>query len=352
MKKRLLALIMTLCVAVAMVAPAIAVSDSSRDNVVLQRIGHGEYAVVGDSDFLAVKQSSSHSLSNGRDIITAKKTDDSKILYLSGNNYLCETHVGTYQLTEKLAIDSNTSLATAKRTLDNYNADDVMKNIEDIVNAQRELGNDELLIEIYVPAILTANAANGQVTYPETEYYLFRDMNGKLWQMRDIYVKYWHLYTELTKVKGTNASSSAGAFVDVVISAVGLSNTSVSVFGLGKSLLSLYTAIYGPVVYSSSGDETWAKIIYDRLEKTSQFKGTSGSYLTGKKSDRVWLDRLFTYQYYSQHGRNYTREDSINRVKETEQWNDGQAVIARVGTEPPITAKLYGKYKAYLNGVI
>jgi len=117
MKKRLIALVMTLCVAVSMAAPASAVSDSS-DNVVLQRIGRGEYAVVGDSNFLAVKQLSSQSLSNGRDIITAKKTDDSKILYLSGNNYLCETHVGTYQLTEKLAIDSNTSLATAKRTLD------------------------------------------------------------------------------------------------------------------------------------------------------------------------------------------------------------------------------------------
>ena len=50
MKKRLIALVMTLCMAAALVVPASAVSGSSRDNVVLQRIGHGEYDISSETN--------------------------------------------------------------------------------------------------------------------------------------------------------------------------------------------------------------------------------------------------------------------------------------------------------------
>ena len=50
MKKRLIALVMPLCMAAALVVPASAVSGSSRDNVVLQRIGHGEYDISSETN--------------------------------------------------------------------------------------------------------------------------------------------------------------------------------------------------------------------------------------------------------------------------------------------------------------
>lgn len=163
--------------------------------------------------------------------------------------------------------------------------------------------------------------------------------------MKDANIKYVNLTSSMVEFEGTNAKAQAEGFVNVVVSAVGTVSKTISVFGVGKSLYDLYKAAVGPVDYGRGGDRTNSLLVYDRIVKrTSVYQTGVDEYIEGCVSQKVWLNRLDTYQFYGATGVAKLLQPSINKEHFSENFNNPSMAILMAGPiyfDEPIRAKLY-----------
>lgn len=202
-------------------------------------------------------------------------------------------------------------------------------------------GNDSFSIESFVPSTISNDVSINAGT-TETSYYSYRDSAGTTWRLRDVRVKYSHLSSGMIAYSGALAKNRAEAFVNYMVSAIGTISKTVSVFGWGKSLYDWYAAVRGPVQYSSGEDYTSSSVIFDRIEKESQYYvSTTQSYATGKISHKTWTDRLDTYQYYAATGEAEFFQPTVNVEHYSQYWENNEKTISRCGWEDYHKAKLY-----------
>jgi ACT domain-containing protein len=120
----------------------------------------------------------------------------------------------------------------------------------------------------------------------------------------------------------------------------------VSAFGIGQSLYSLYRSIVGPVSYGSGGDRTYSLIVFDRIVKTtSVYISATNEYREGCISQKVWLNRLDTYQFYAATGVAKLLQPSLNVAHCSENYDNPIMAITSISryVDLPIKAKLYNE---------
>ena len=122
--------------------------------------------------------------------------------------------------------------------------------------------------------------------------------------------------------KGSNAKAVSDAIFNVVLAAGGTVNTTVSLFGVGLSLLDLYKAYTGMNVVTGNGnDQLFYDVIYDKLVKQT-FASPFGDWLFGCQPYKVWFNYLYTNQYFVSAGQWYPQNYTINRIKYSQSYNN------------------------------
>jgi len=278
--------------------------------------GHGEYTVHKING--SINNNSDKKTMLPENMISIIPTEDDEMYYVSDNKYLVNVYDDKYILAEKVTI--NSKLYDDNIVIfDNYNIpEDVKNNIESVMISQMEMGNNDLGIELYVPAAVSSDV---QIMANEplgTTYYNY-EYDNIIYHMMDYSVKYYNLSTGMIERTGTSALATAKTFTDFVLSIPGvvvdeIVEHVISAFGLFESAYDLYVAICGPVVYGSSGDRLYTSLIYDRIVKYTYVQDpVFGDYPEPScVAHKVWLNRHDTYQYYSSTGESHLAKESIN----------------------------------------
>lgn len=306
-------IIITLCVSTYSVTYATSSSKilDEQSNLVLQMDEYGQYKIATQK---------------GYETVSAKATEDEEIFHLYDNKYVTWAYDDIYQLVDKIDVDIN-DFKLNNSIFSQYGiSQTLIDNMEKAIVEQKEIGNDNFAISIYAPSMI--NAKQGNVT-TEYSYYYY---NGK--HFRDISVKYWHMRTDMIENKGSNAKDIANAFINFIISAIGVGSTSVSAFGAGLSALDVYQAAYGTVSYGSHADYTNTLVVYDKIEKQTDMEFAGSWHDPGCISYKVWLDRNDTYQFYSSSGNSHLSKTPINFTYYSESF---QSAAARVLYNFPTT---------------
>ena len=254
-----------------------------------------------------------------------------------------------YLLTKKINVnDSN--FEKCKSLLQEYNVDEQhIKNIQQVIEFQKELNNNDFLVEIYVPDTYDSDV-NTLSAQTETTYYTYTDRWGQRWSMRDIVTKYSNLWTPPVVKSGHSAKKASSAFVNAIISGVGIASKTISVFGFGKSLYDLYVDARGPVLASRSTDQSISVALYDRKEKLSQYYATAlAKYVDGKTSHKIWMNKLDTKQLYNGDPTAYNKIRSLNTVEYSQYWDNNAMTIQPCGWEDYLKFKMYDT-NVILNG--
>lgn len=310
-----------------------------------ESIGHGEFRIAPSN---SIASDEVEDVEIGK-VIIAYPTNDEEIFKISKDKYLLENTSNSYLLTDKINIDTE-NFDKNQRIFSKYSiSSELITNMQEVVDSQKKLGNTEFSIELYAPSILndkdmpSMDSISERVAEaPKYTNYKYKDKTGYTWNMRDCTIAYRHLHAGPVKKEGTSALSLSKAFANVVVSGAGIASTTISVFGVGKSLYDLYKAAKGPVISGSGGDLSTAVLIYDRLQKeTSMMAQATGKYMPGKNSHKVWFNRLDTYQLYGSNGQSFSGKNSINKTYYSKHWNDSEAALSRIDFEDYLRVKLY-----------
>lgn len=334
--KKLLMFILVLSLVSSMIVPAFAydqekVDANSKDShiVRMESVGHGEFKVSNNQNSLT------------GNFVSAEKVNNDEELKISDDKYLIKVTNDTYLLTNKINVNAS-NFEKCESLLQGYNVDEQhIKSIQEVIEFQKALNNNDFLVEIYVPDTYDSDA-NALSAASETNYYTYTDRYGQRWSMRDIVIKYSNVWTPMITKKGTSAKEKSDAFVNVVISGIGIASTSVSVFGVGKSLYDLYVAARGPVVSSRSTDQSNSSALYDRIEKLSQYYAPAlAKYVDGKTSHKVWMNKLETRQLYNGNPNPFDTTVTINKVAYSQYWDNNAMTIQPYGWEDYLKFKMY-----------
>lgn len=346
--KKLLMFILVVSIVSSMIVPAFAygqdevdVDLKDLDIVRMESMGHGEFKVSNNQTSLPTQKSMSAVSTETGDFVFAEKVDSDEELKISSNKYLIKVDSDTYLLTNKINIDTN-NFEKCESMLQEYNVEEQhIKNIQQVIEFQKELKNNDFCVEIYVPDTYD-NDANTLSAETETAYYTYTDKWGQRWSMRDIVVKYSNVWTTAVTKEGTTAKAKSDAFINVVISGVGLVSPPIAVFGVGKSLYDLYVAARGPVVSCRSTDQSISAALFDRKEKLSQYYAPAlAKYVDGKTSHKVWMNKLETRQLYNGNKNPFDRTLTINKVEYSQYWDNNAMTIQPYGWEDYLKFKMY-----------
>lgn len=231
--------------------------------------------------------------------VFAFKTKDPDIFRIFESNYIVKVNNENYQICKRISINSNYFL-DKKTILANDIPESVVKDIEDTMIGQINIGNSDLKVELYAPL------SNEEHYGPTYHYY-----SG--WQLRDWITKYSSMYAETT-FKGTGARDVASRFTDLVMNIGGLFTKNPifgfvsGSYGIAQSLLEFANLT---TVYGQSGDSLHVKIIYDAWAKHTQIYHNN-KWKPGLNSRMVQQRLLEIDQFYGQVGRTINHKIAIN----------------------------------------
>lgn len=317
--KKTIIFLLVLCTLVSISSPALAyIPDLSfSDGVVMQYNGHGEYTITNAINSIFPKtKSDSKSISVG-DAVFAEATNDSDIYRIDSDRYLTLARDNTYLLSDKISVNID-NFSSNEEVFDRYKiSEDLRVDMENVIDTQRELGNNDLVIEVYAPSI-TSSGVQLFGNEPIGEfYYTYVGDYGITYYLKDVTVKYSNLSTGMIKITGTNILAKAKGFISIAIDIGSSLNKTVnafsSVLGFIGSAYDVYKAVSGEVYQGKSGDYMYTNLIYDRVLKATYVREISGTYnMLSYMSYKAWLNRHDTYQYYGETGKGQLTQPSLN----------------------------------------
>lgn len=289
--------------------------------------GNGKYVMINVSSY-------SQRLNNDEDIIEALPTDSEEIFALNQNEYLIRAYDNVYFAANKISISGD--FAQMSKALENSCeiSDTLLADIDENITREQENENPDFEVELYVPTGVTTNSTNSnEFTY-----------NGH--KLRHYLVNYKNCSTGMKEKNGTKTKDFASALVDFVISCVGCASATVSLFGAGKSALSVFTAAYGQVTVGSQDDRINTNLIYDKTTKEIQYYNPiSKTWDDGCFTRSVTFTRNDTYQFYSSNGNSLLKQTSLNKAFYSEHYYDYQFAVETspvLYIDDYIYATLYG----------
>ena len=345
--KKLVCIISTVGLIFGSIVPIAAYNEIKNEEVIVAEYarykGHGEYEVCGNS----MLNLESESMESG-DRVGIIPTEDEEIYYISDNTYLVNAYNNTYLLSEKVQLDSqnyenNIVLFETHNVPENIKSD-----IAKVIATQKELGNKDFCIELFVPAKVIsdvqvmANEPLGEVYYN----YFYRN---HVYEMKDYSVKYKNLSSGMIEKKGLDVWDYAKLFGDFIFSIPGVADeVIIPAFGVFESAYELYASIRGPVTRASSGDRIYTDLIFDHIVKyTYAPDPVYGDYPNaGCVSHKVWLNRHDTYQFYSETGESCYEEISLNQELFTPNFENPAPTailngISSSHVDSPITTEIF-----------
>lgn len=320
-----------------LLVPAMAVEvEQQRENeetITVMSDGHGQYSLLQDRD-----DRMQGTLSINQEVISAYATEDAGIYYVNGDKYLANVAEDTYIMLKRIPLNVENDV-DRDIIFQTYHVDDEMKNdIASIIESQKMVNNTEFTIDILVPDVV---ASSSSTSTPDPVYYTY---NGN--KMLDKFIKTSHLSVGTGEITGKNVKNLMSQLKNLVLSVGGTVVPAVGLFGAFDSALAFYEATKAPVAYGSASDRTYTNISYDKLIK-STYVGIGSSYIIGCKSQKVWLDTNFTYQYYQAIGQHYHGEVYLNQVRYTPSYNNAAAVALKSASSATIDASI----KTMIHGV-
>ncbi len=298
--------------------------------------GHGEYILLS-------ALSSSRNLS---EVVYAEVKDSGDIYQLSDSKYLSRAYDNVYLLSDKIEVDTE-DFANNAVVFDQYNiSDNLRTEMQSVISAQKELGNEDLVVNVYAPSI---NEIQPLADEPlGTTYYTYT-MDGVTYDMKDYSVKYSNLSSGMIKKKDENALPAAKSFFNFVVTCAGTVSKRITAFGVGLSAYDFYKSVVGEVVTGQSGDLIYTNLIWDKvIKETYCADPVYGDYPNpGCISYKVWLNRHDTYQFYSETGKGELTQPFLSEVKYSPNFEDPcpEAILSGISTtynDPWIYTTLYG----------
>ncbi len=312
------------------------------ETITLSPNGHGEYAKTDEKS---------------SNTITATATEDAEIYHIENEKYVVLTANDTYLLVDKVDIPIDTFSKEASVFKDYNVPEELIADIEKTIAEQNNLGNKDLEVAVFAPSLVktetnavlnpTSNLANtvqlmndiaafgdNEITplWSEVLQPTYYTYNG--YSLMDYMVKYWNSSTGMVERTGVSVKTIADTFIDFSVTAAGVVSKCVAfpAYGILTSALDVYQAIKGPVAYGSNSDRMYTNVIYDKILKSTQVYDYGG-WNVGCISEKVWINRHDTYQFYSSTGESYLNQFSINQVYYTDKY-----------LNPAATAVMYYSY--------
>lgn len=299
--------------------------------------GHGEYAMLttlsrpkGFSEIVYAED-------NGN--------EDEDVYELSNGKYLLKAYDSIYLLSDKIEVDIENFESNAD-VFNRYNISDSFRDdIQSVISAQKALGNEDLVVEIYAPSI---NEMQPLADEPlGTTYYTYT-VDGVTYDMKDFSVKYSNLSSGMYEKKDKDALPAAKGFFNFVVTCAGAVSKKVTAFGVGLSAYDFYKSVVGEVVTGQSGDRIYTNLIWDEVVKETYCADpVYGDYPNaGCISYKVWLNRHDTYQFYSETGKGELIQPFLNEVMYSPNFEDPcpEAILSGISTtyvDPWIYTKVF-----------
>ncbi len=158
--------------------------------------------------------------------------------------------------------------------------------------------------------------------------------------------------------KGTSTRNIAAGIASLVVSAVGVSSTAVSVISTGVSALQSFESyVNRSVTVPLVADWQQIQFKYDWLERTGYIDSASHGKLKGCVAQKLWLNTLYYEQFYANYksyvlAKNpasngiYKTSTYVNKVCTTASWDNIATVTLYNWTTPVIDQPL----KTTING--
>lgn len=168
--------------------------------------GHGEFTKSESASF-SRNQNISNSVDNLNNggVITASPTNDTDLYKIDEEKYLSRAYDNTFLLVDKIDVNID-NFSENEDVFTSYHISEyAQQEMQEVIAAQKELGNEEFSIEIYAPGeqddgiMPMGNAPLGTRYY---NYYSF--VYGRSFDMMDYSIKYRTCYTDDVVVKGTS----------------------------------------------------------------------------------------------------------------------------------------------------
>lgn len=336
--KKIISILLSLVAIFTLTIPTLAVQTDYQQNatIAFSNNGHGQFAITSETP-----PNTNSIIGKSEETIVATKTKNDEIYHYKENQYLVQASESTYLLTNKIDINVD-NFTVNEATLNFYSVSANMReDMVAVIEAQKAIGNDELEISIYAPSFDYSNAvllANEPVG---TSYYTYNH-NGYTYYMKNHTIEYRNLSTGMKAKNGTSALSTAKAWGNFIVSAVGTVSDAVAGFGIFSSAYELFKAYRGEALVGSSDDQLYTNLIYDRLMKETSVRDIDGEYIIGNCSYKAWLNRHDCYQFYSDNGESYFDELSLNSVHFSENFeNPNLSAVQHYGGSFYIDGFLY-----------
>lgn len=284
-------------------------------------VGHGEFE-ISEGLSMGLINENMNTLSDG-DRVRVIETEDEEIYKINDNKYLTLAYDNKYLLSDKIDVciddyESNHNMFERYEISQNLRDE-----IRDVIDKQKELGNDDFKIEIFAPSI--AQNSDVQIMADEPlgySYYTYNYYNQTFY-MRDYSVKYHNVRTDDYEESGAATLNKAKAFINFIIAITSNWSDTISAFSLGQSAYDVYSAMWGPVGSGSSSDIMRTALVYSWIHKETIARDLYGEYAgSGCSSYKAWLDHHETYQYYGAVGEGYLTKPYIGEELYSEHFQN------------------------------
>lgn len=307
--RRITSILLVLALLISFPLTALAATPSKTSNsVFFLDAGDGRYLNIGSTDTATTRSSQ---------LIEAFPTETDGIYLISDSLYLVETTQRFFTLSEKVNLNSRNN-SSNQVIYNSYGISErLQKDIAENIARERDNGNLEFSINLYVPA--NNSARSSQETTYTTE-------NG--YTCKDYIVTYNNCRTDPVDKNGATAKTHADSFFNFVISAVGCVSTTVALFGAGKSAFDLFVDLHGSVSSGTQSDLTYSLLVYDKKTKDTYYLNPYvNEWEEGCFSQYVSMKRNDTYQYYASNGESELIKTTLTKTYWTEHYYDPEFAV-------------------------
>ena len=318
MKKTLKkAISVALCVVMLAMIASTAVADDTSDSVgnpetlYFSHVGHGQYETT--------RQRSAGAIS-------ATVTEGEGLYHIEGERYLSRVDDNRFLLVDRINMPIESAFQRNSIYRNYQMPEYVVNRIERTIAQQKALGNDDLEISIFMPGVVVEPQDSEQIAplSTTTSYYW---LNGH--RLRDTTILMGNMAAGPITNTGSNVFSTAGALIDLSVGVAGMfvSVPLFTAYGIGMSALAVYRAVRGPVVRGSSTDQIQMNLVYQRWDRLTSVE-VNGVWHLGCISERVVLQRVYTWQFFADNGQTYRAVSHLSQLFVTENFgNPGPTAI-------------------------
>ena len=257
-------------------------------------------------------------------VIEAKATEDIDIYHISGNKYVL-VRDDYYILCDRVELSTKDSKSNAQAFSEYKIPDRAIKDYNEIVAKQAELGNKEFGACFFAPSkpeleVERAGSTSTKAS-PSQHYNSGWYAYGGAWFI-DYQFKFWQLNTGMRSISGITTKNKTAAWAEAIITAggyiegyAGVFFTTVGTVVTALSFLDAYINEHGNVVVGGNNDECSINMIYDAMLQYTDYAWYKGGPLyPGVTTSKIWLDTFHVYQYYAARGKGYYAEPFVNSV--------------------------------------